>query len=52
MAVSADFTTGEAGADAPAIMDQSFYEGIGWDFTNIWFMPEDGNYPLLQGVRP
>jgi hypothetical protein len=52
MAVSADFTTGEAGADAPDVMEQSFYEGIGWDFTSIWFMPENGGYPQLQGVRP
>jgi hypothetical protein len=52
MALSADITTGEAGADAPDVMDESFYESIGWDFTNIWFMPEDGGYPQLQGVKP
>jgi hypothetical protein len=52
MTVAADITTGEAGADAPDILDQSFYEGIGWDFTDIWFMPENGGYPLLRGVKP
>lgn len=24
------------------------YEGIGWDFTNVWKMPETTGYPLLQ----
>jgi hypothetical protein len=52
MTVAADITMGEAGADTPEILDQAFYESIGWDFTNIWFMPEDGGYPQLQGVRP
>jgi hypothetical protein len=52
MTVAADITTGEAGADTPEILDQAFYESIGWDFTNIWFMPESGGYPQLQGVRP
>jgi hypothetical protein len=51
MLLTADVITGGQGTDAPAVMDQAFYESLGWDFTKIWYMPADGGYPLLQGGR-
>ncbi|MFP3154322.1 InlB B-repeat-containing protein [Lachnospiraceae bacterium ZAX-1] len=30
---------------------QSTYEAIGWDFNTVWEMPEDGGFPILQGLN-
>jgi hypothetical protein len=35
------------GADCAEKPEQSFYQGLGWDFANIWKMGGDG-YPELQ----
>jgi len=35
------------GADCMEKPEQSFYAGLGWDFTNVWKMGSDG-YPKLK----
>jgi hypothetical protein len=35
------------GNDCAEKPEQSFYQGLGWDFTNVWEMGNDG-YPHLQ----
>jgi hypothetical protein len=41
------YTNRVDGADCAAKPEQSFYQSLGWDFTNIWKMNGDG-YPALQ----
>jgi hypothetical protein len=38
-------TTGHSTAD---MQKQSTFQGAGWDFTNVWKMPEAGGYPILK----
>ena len=33
---------------ADELLDKATYEGIGWDFTNVWKMEEDSSYPYLD----
>ena len=30
------------------LQKRSFYEGIGWDFVNVWSYPEGTLYPVLK----
>ncbi|MDR0664257.1 MAG: hypothetical protein LBF86_01865 [Helicobacteraceae bacterium] len=41
--------TGKTDSD---LKSQSTYEALGWDFTNVWKMPDGGGYPILKWERP
>ncbi|MBI9018085.1 MAG: PASTA domain-containing protein [Phycisphaerae bacterium] len=38
------------GLTTAQMQDQTIFESAGWDFTDIWWMPE-GSYPLLSWQR-
>jgi hypothetical protein len=41
----------KGGKNCDAKPAQSVYEGLGWDFVNVWKMGTDG-YPVLQWQQP
>jgi len=46
--VGANFVTSEMLIDRTEIKKQSFYQNLGWDFTDIWIMEDGKDYPVLR----
>lgn len=49
-----DTSFGGIGKTTSEMLDIGTYSSVGWDFTNVWYMPEGKllSYPQLRGLAP